>query len=63
MALFLDDLPTVRYYALVPYWLGRTREARNLDPRTQYQEFLAIRGGAANDPLVADARERLAKRK
>ncbi|MGB2714372.1 MAG: protein kinase [Vicinamibacterales bacterium] len=63
MALFLDDLPTARYYALVPYWLGRTREARNLDPRTQYQEFLAIRGGAANDPLVADARERLAKRK
>ena len=60
MALFLDDLPTVRYYAPVPYWLGRTREMRGLDPRAQYQEFLAIRGGAADDPLVKDAQRRLA---
>jgi serine/threonine protein kinase/tetratricopeptide (TPR) repeat protein len=58
-ALFLDDLPTVRYYAEVPYWLGRAREGRKLDPRTQYQEFLAIRGGAAKDPLVLDASRRL----
>ena len=60
MAIFLDDQPTVRYYAPLTYWLGRTREARKLDPRTQYQEFLAIRGGAADDPLVIDARRRLA---
>ena len=59
-ALFLDDLPTYRYYAAVPYWLGRTREMRGQDPRTQYQEFLAIRGGGApDDPLVRDARRRL----
>ena len=58
-ALFLDDLPTFRYYALVPYWLGRSREMRGLDAKPQYQEFLAIRGGAANDPLVVDARRRL----
>jgi tetratricopeptide (TPR) repeat protein len=60
MALFLDDFPTVRYYASVPYWLGRTREMRRLDPRTQYQDFLAIRGEAADDPLVKDAQRRLA---
>jgi hypothetical protein len=36
---------------------------RRLDPRTQYQEFLAIRGSASDDPLVVDARERLAKLK
>jgi len=59
-ALFLDDLPIFRYYATVPYWLGRTRELRSMDARTQYQEFLAIRGGAADDPLVIDARRRLA---
>jgi tetratricopeptide (TPR) repeat protein len=59
-ALFLDDLPTVRYYATVPYWLGRAREASSLDPRTQHREFLAIRGGAADDPLVKDAQRRLA---
>jgi tetratricopeptide (TPR) repeat protein len=59
-AVFLDDLPTFRYYATVPYWVGRTREMRKLDPKTQYQEFVAIRGGADNDPLVADANRRLA---
>ena len=58
-ALFLDDLPTFRYYALVPYWLGRAREMRGLDAKPQYQEFLAIRGDAVNDPLVTDARRRL----
>jgi tetratricopeptide (TPR) repeat protein/tRNA A-37 threonylcarbamoyl transferase component Bud32 len=59
-ALFLDDLPTIRYYAPVPYWLGRAREMSGLDPRTQYEEFLSIRGGAAGDPLVQDAQRRLA---
>jgi tetratricopeptide (TPR) repeat protein len=59
-AVFLDDFPTFRYYAPVPYWLGRAREARGLDPRTQYEEFLAIRGAAARDPLVIDAQRRLA---
>jgi tetratricopeptide (TPR) repeat protein len=58
-ALFLDDLPTFRYYALVPYWLGRAREMRGVDARAQYDEFLAIRGAAADDPLVIDARRRL----
>ena len=36
-ALFLDDLPTFRYYALVPYWLGRSREMRGLDAKPQYR--------------------------
>jgi serine/threonine protein kinase/tetratricopeptide (TPR) repeat protein len=58
-AIFLDDLPTFRYYAPLPYWLGRAREARGLDPRTQYGEFLKIRSGAPHDPLVVDARQRL----
>jgi tetratricopeptide (TPR) repeat protein/tRNA A-37 threonylcarbamoyl transferase component Bud32 len=58
-AVFLDDSPTFRYYADVPYWLGRSREMRGLDPRTQYQEFLTIRGEAAQDPLVVDARRRM----
>ena len=62
-AVFLDDLPTFRYYATVPYWLGRAREASKLDPRAQYEEFLAIRGGAARDPMVIDARHRLDARK
>ena len=59
-SIFLDDLPTYRYMATVPYWLGRAREAGKLDPRKRYEEFLAIRGNAPNDTLVLDARQRLA---
>jgi tetratricopeptide (TPR) repeat protein len=58
-AIFLDDLPSYHYMAPVWYWLGRSREASHLDPRRQFEEFLAIRGGAAQDPLVIDARRRL----
>jgi tetratricopeptide (TPR) repeat protein len=58
-SIFLDDLPTYHYMAPVSYWLGRAREAGKLDPRVQYQEFLAIRGGAADDPFVVDARRRM----
>jgi tetratricopeptide (TPR) repeat protein len=58
-AVFLDDIPSYHYMAPVPYWLGRAREAGKLDPRKQYEEFLAIRGGAAQDPQVIDARRRL----
>ena len=38
-AVFLDDLPTFRYYAPCPTGWARARDAR-LDARTQYQEFL-----------------------
>jgi tetratricopeptide (TPR) repeat protein/tRNA A-37 threonylcarbamoyl transferase component Bud32 len=58
-ALFLDDSPTFRYYATLPYWLGRAREAQKLDARPQYEEFLRIRQGATGDPLVDDARKRI----
>jgi tetratricopeptide (TPR) repeat protein len=58
-AAFLDDLPTFRYYATLPYWLGRAREMQKLDARPQYQEFLRIREAATGDPLVDDARKRL----
>ena len=50
-AVFLDDLPTVHYYATLPYWLGRAREMQKLDARSQFQEFLRIRQGATGDPL------------
>jgi tetratricopeptide (TPR) repeat protein len=59
MAVFLDDLPSFRYYATLPYWLGRAREMQKLDARPQYQEFLRIRQAATDDPLVDDARKRL----
>jgi len=58
-AVFLDDLPTFHYYAMLPYWLGRAREMQKLDARPQFQEFLKIRQGAAGDRFVEDARRRL----
>ena len=59
-AIFLDDLPTFRYYAPVPYWLARSQEAIGMNGRPRYEEFLKIRTSATNDPLVQDARRRLA---
>jgi tetratricopeptide (TPR) repeat protein/tRNA A-37 threonylcarbamoyl transferase component Bud32 len=59
-AVFLDDLPTFHYYAPLPYWLGRAREMQKLDARPQFEEFLRIRQGATGDPLVEDARKRVA---
>jgi tetratricopeptide (TPR) repeat protein len=58
-ALFLDDSPTFRYFAPVPYWLGRAREMQKLDARSQFQEYLRIRQAGTADPLVDDARRRL----
>ena len=58
-ALFLDDLPTFRYYATLPYWLGRAREAQKQDARPQFEEFLRIRRGVTGDPLADDARRRI----
>ena len=59
-AIFLDDLPTFRYYAPVPYWLARSQEAIGMNARPRYEEFLKIRSNATKDPLVQDARQRLA---
>jgi tetratricopeptide (TPR) repeat protein len=60
-AMFLDDIPTVRYQATLPYWLGRAREGvgQQAAARANYRAFLAIRGaGAPGDALVIDARKR-----
>lgn len=58
-ALFLDDLPTWRYMATLPYWKGRAQDELRMDAAAQesYRSFLAIRqnGGA----LADDARARL----
>jgi predicted Zn-dependent protease len=42
------------------YWLGRAREALGTTASAQnaYKEYLKIRGEAAGDPLVADAKRR-----
>ncbi|MEE4163809.1 MAG: hypothetical protein V2I25_15005 [Woeseiaceae bacterium] len=59
-SLFLDDMPTYRWLAELPYWHGRVQEALSTRSAAQssYAQFLALRpeGG----PLANDAAERLA---
>lgn len=60
-ALFLDDWPTVHHAATLQYWLGRAHEGLGdvSTARKNYEAFLKRRVPAA-DPLVVDARKRLA---
>jgi tetratricopeptide (TPR) repeat protein len=61
-AIFLDDVPSIRYLATLPYWQGRAQEGLGLSAQAaaNYKQFLSIRD-AANDALVKDARGRVAK--
>lgn len=58
-AVFLDDLPTFRYAAALPYWLGRAQEQLGMlhDARQNYSAYAARR--PEDDPLAVDARERI----
>jgi tetratricopeptide (TPR) repeat protein len=61
-AIFLDEVPSFRYLATLPYWLGKAHDGLNAieAAKTDYQAFLNVRGTLKNDPLVTDARSRLA---
>ena len=61
-ALFLDDVPTIRYLAALPYWLGRAQEGLGQHgvAHASFHRFLSIRGAnLPDDPLVIDARRRV----
>jgi serine/threonine protein kinase/tetratricopeptide (TPR) repeat protein len=63
VALFLDDWPTTRELATLPYWLGRAHEGLSglAAARPHYEAFLALRSAAQGDPLVVEVRSRLLK--
>jgi tetratricopeptide (TPR) repeat protein len=64
-AVFLDDMPTFRYLAALPYWVGRVQEGNNASSPAateSYRRFLALRPDAARDPLAVDAQKRLERR-
>ena len=44
-ALFLDDLPTWRYLATLPYWLGRAQQELGMSSaaKQSFESFLALR--------------------
>jgi tetratricopeptide (TPR) repeat protein len=58
-AVFLDDLPTYRYMAALPYWLGRAQAELGMahDARQNFMAFSARR--PEGDVLGDDARQRL----
>jgi tetratricopeptide (TPR) repeat protein len=60
-ALFLDDTPTWRYLATLPYWRGRAQQAVGMNDAAamSFNYFLQLR--ADSDPLAMDATERLNK--
>jgi tetratricopeptide (TPR) repeat protein len=52
--------PSLRYVALVPYYMGRAKEGLgNPDAAGSYRAFLAQQHGDDPDPLTADARRGL----
>ena len=60
LSLFLDEVPSYGYFPPVHYYLGRVREGLKLSSYVHsYKTFIAIRGEADQDSLVADARKRL----
>jgi tetratricopeptide (TPR) repeat protein len=60
-AIFLDDVPTFRYTVPLWYWLGRAQEGVGLKAQATetYRRYLSLRSAAVNDPLAADARNRI----
>jgi tetratricopeptide (TPR) repeat protein len=64
-AVFLDDVPSYRYLATLPYWQARVQEGTNPGSAAaaeNYRKFLSLRpDAAAADALAADARKRLTR--
>lgn len=60
-AAFLDDEPTWRYFAPLPYYLGRSLEGLQSPQAAQsYRNYLQVRSDSKTDALARDARIRLA---
>jgi hypothetical protein len=62
LELFMDDMPTYSRLPIVYYYQGRVREGLNSPGAADsYREYLNIRGKSAEDPLLPEIRQRLAK--
>src|SRR5882762_9293212 len=60
-SVFLDDMPSYHYLPPVYYYQGRAREGlKSAGAGESYRAFLSMKEKGAGDPLVADARKRLA---
>jgi tetratricopeptide (TPR) repeat protein len=63
-AIFLDEVPTFRYLATLPYWLARAQEGvgQAQAATASFKAYLSLRSATPNDPLAVDARRRLGGR-
>jgi eukaryotic-like serine/threonine-protein kinase len=60
-ALFLDEIPTYHLFPAVYYYLGRAQEGlKSPAAADSFKTFLAMKQKGGADPLVADARRRIA---
>jgi tetratricopeptide (TPR) repeat protein/predicted Ser/Thr protein kinase len=63
-AVFLDDEPSYHEFPQVLYYLGRAQEGlHDAAAADSYKSFFAIKVKGVDDPLVADAKKRLANLK
>ena len=59
LALFLDEEPTFGYFPPVYYYQGRVREQMKIEGFAEsYRQYIAVRGGSTEDPLVREIRPR-----
>jgi len=58
-ALFLDDLPSYRYMATLPYWLGRAQAELGMTMEAAKNFNIYVARRPAGEPLAEDARQRL----
>jgi tetratricopeptide (TPR) repeat protein len=62
-AIFLDDIPTYRFFASVYYYLGRAQEGLNSPAAAEsYKTFLAIKAKGDERGTVEDAKRRVTGR-
>jgi len=60
-SIFMNDLPSYRYFPQVYYYLGRAQEGlKSPAAKESYQTFLKIKEKSTGAPLVEDAKKRLA---
>ncbi len=59
-SVFLDDVPTLRYFPQIYYYRGRAQEGmKSTAAGESYKAFLALKAGAdPADPMIADALKR-----
>ncbi|MBV9573521.1 MAG: hypothetical protein JOY93_05665, partial [Acidobacteriales bacterium] len=60
-AIFLDDVPSYHFFPPVYYYQGRAQEGmKSGGAADSYKTFLALKKDSKDDPLVEDAKKRLA---